>query len=99
MPLGFKTTRELIADLRIEVRELTSRVKGLELEWDEAYDKMTRKAARDRKRARDEAAQSEREGPVSSPGLSADDGLPPRVLARRRARLGLPANANGNHES
>lgn len=98
MPLGFKTVRELIADLRIEIRELTSRVKGLEQEWDETYDKMTRKAARDRKRARDDAAATEGEGPVSPIRPMADDGLPPRIAARRRAMRGLPSITNGDHQ-
>ena len=92
MVFGIKTARELIADLRIEVRELTSRVMALETEWDDTYDKMTRKAARDRKRARDEAEAGD-VGPSAGLPSPADgaDRLPPRVLARRRNH-GLPAN-------
>jgi hypothetical protein len=90
---GFKTVRELISELTIAVRELTARVVAIEQEWDETYDKMTRKAARDRKRARDEATA----GPAA---IAADGhpipgpvgGLPPAVAARRR-------NSRGNDQA
>ncbi len=93
MPFGFKTVRELVSDLTIRVRELETEVKAIGQEWDETYDKMTRKQARDRKRLRDEA---EGGGPGSGQSENRPDttsNIPRSILARRRHGNGRDAAA------
>jgi len=91
MPFGFKTVRELISEQTIRVNELASRVTALETEWDDTYDKMTRKAARDRKRVRDEL-EAGSDGPTTgvAPPVNGNDRLPPRIAARRRGYGATP---------
>jgi|SRR6267143_882541 len=100
MPFGFKTVRELVADQQIQIRDLESRVKAIESEWDDTYDRMTRKAARERKRLRDEASAEAANGQptLGQPGADADR-LPPRIAARRRGLLNHGLHPDSNSQA
>ena len=84
---GFRTVRELIGELTIAVTELKARVVAIEQEWDETYDKMTRKAARERKRLRDETAVGPGAPTDGQHSIEALVGGLPRAVAARRMKF------------